>query len=41
MSDQISVHGWSVVLGILIGAVGTLLTIGAIGTCQRGTFKKK
>ncbi|XP_006801948.2 butyrophilin-like protein 1 [Neolamprologus brichardi] len=28
-------HGWSVVLGILIGAVGTLLTIGAIGTCQR------
>lgn len=41
MSDQISVYGWSVVLGILIGAVGTLLTIGAIGTCQRGTFKKK
>uniref|UniRef100_A0A3Q2VKF3 Ig-like domain-containing protein n=1 Tax=Haplochromis burtoni TaxID=8153 RepID=A0A3Q2VKF3_HAPBU len=39
--NQISVHGWSVVLGILIGAVGTLLMIGAIGTCQRGTFKKK
>ncbi|XP_005928968.1 butyrophilin subfamily 3 member A2 isoform X2 [Haplochromis burtoni] len=35
VSDQISVHGWSVVLGILIGAVGTLLMIGAIGTCQR------
>ncbi|XP_039858268.1 CD276 antigen homolog isoform X2 [Simochromis diagramma] len=35
VSDQISVHGWSVVLGILIGAVGTLLAIGAIGTCQR------